>query len=355
MQFSISLACETVALCTFDVSMCQVMDDAAQQHITAIPFVIYRNHLSPHSPKQADIHTATTHQEGNLTLRMVFGLKVFGGSRPVPADASSDDVSAEYVPLGVIPEQLLDNHPELALKEYNLVQPGVCSNVVAAPHNACRLEMADMWSDILPSLQSQVIVTDQKLSDLRRWWSGFARFALTTSIVDDMIVNIAIGDIFEAFDKDATRLKEAVLKIADKNTVTLEFMLRLMNDAVEEFESMEKVVIAWERLSRTLCDIYKLVEETLDEINCWRRGEIVHHKDLERKVASVYTNKKRWGGDESKRGEMVIILTRWMGSEEMMRAWVKRNLGKKEVKCVDKWMSDYQSGRLLLLDSFSAA
>ena len=286
---------------------------------------------------------------------MVFGLKVLGGSRAVPLDAASYDVSTEYVPLSLIPQRVLDNHPELSFKEYNLALPGVCSNVIAAPHNACRLEMADMWNGILPSLQSQDTMTEETLSDLRRWWSGFVRFALTTSIVDEMIVNIAIGDIFEDFDKDATRLKEAVLKITDKNAVTLEYVLRMMDDAVEEFESVEKIEIAWEKLSKTLCGIYKLVEETLDGIDAWRRGEIMHHRDLERKVANKYTSKKRWGGDEAKRGELVVVLTRWMGSEETMRTWMKKNLGKKELKCVEKWMDDYQSGRLHLLNSFERA
>ncbi len=283
---------------------------------------------------------------------MVFGLRKFGGSRAASTDTSSEDVESEYVPLSVIPEFLLDNHPELALKEYNMALPGVCSNVVAAPHNACRLEIADMWGEILPSLQTKETLTDAEVEELRTWWSGFARFALTTSIVDELVVDIAIGDIYEDFDKDATRLKEAVLRFKDKNAVTLEYVFRVMNSAVEEFEGMEKLVMAWESLSRTLCDVYKLVEETLDGIDAWRRGEVAHHKDLERKVASVYTSRKRWGGNNAKRGEMIVILTRWMGSEDVMRTWMKRNLRRREMKSVDVWMDDYQAGRLRVLDSF---
>ncbi len=126
---------------------------------------------------------------------MAFGLKVFGSSRPDSADTSSDNVATEYVPLTVIPNFLLEDHPELALKEHNLALPGVCSNVIAAPHNACRLEIADMWGEILPLLQTKVMLTGEELQELLSWWSGFARFALTTSIVDDMVVDIAIGDI----------------------------------------------------------------------------------------------------------------------------------------------------------------
>ena len=145
-----------------------------------------------------------------------------------------------------------------------------------------------------------------------------------------------------------------MLKIKDKNAITLEHVFKVMNGAVEEFDGVE-VTIAWACLSRTLRDIYKLVEETLDGIDAWRRGDIVQHKDFEREVASVYASKKRWGGNVSKCGEMIVILTRWIGREEMMRIWMKRNLGKREMKSVDTWMDDYQAGRLRVLPSFTKA
>ncbi len=116
-----------------------------------------------------------------------------------------------------------------------------------------------------------------------------------------MVVHIAIGDLFEYVDKNSTKLNGAAQKIKGENAVILEHLFRVMNGAVKEFEDIEKLVIALESLSRRLCDIYKQVESTLDGIDKRRRGDIVRHKDLERKVASVYTRKKRWGGEMIRR------------------------------------------------------
>lgn len=269
-------------------------------------------------------------------------------------------IEAHVVPLNAIPDFVLNEHPELKLANYDLARGNMCSNAIAMPHNACRLEMSDMWSDILPSLQSRPVesLTREDASDLAAWWGGFARFSLTTSLVDDLIMKRAYKDIIEDFDKDAQLIRRNRAKFAEKNSVTLEIVERAMGKAVESFserptaDNLEQLIRAWQQLSITLCDIYNLVEETLNNIDRWRRDDVATHRDLEKKLAAVYTNKKRWGACDTKRGELVIVLTRWVGSEHVMRNWMTRNLGKKEARCIDRWMDEYRGNRLQLIDSF---
>ena len=264
------------------------------------------------------------------------------------------------VPLTAVPDFILSEHPELKLVEYDLARPNLCSNAIAMSHNACRVEMSDMWSDILPSLQSRPIeaLTREDAHDLTAWWGGFARFSLTSSLVDDLVMARAYKDIIEDFDKDAQLIKRANRKFEEKNTVTLEIVCRAMGKAVELFcehmtaDHLSQLITCWQNLTTTLCDIYALVEKTLQDVDKWRREELATHKDLEKKIAHIYTNRKRWGNDDSKRGEMIVVLTRWVGSEHIMREWMQRNLGKRELRCVDRWMEAYRVNRLQLIDSF---
>lgn len=264
------------------------------------------------------------------------------------------------VPLTAIPDFVINEHPELKLTPYNFDRSTHCSNAIAMPHNAARLEMADMWSDILPSLRSRPIeaLTRDDGSDLTQWWGGFARFVLTTSLVDDHIVTCAYKDILEDFDKAALEIRRSRRKFEEKNAVTLEIVCRAMGRAVELFvehmsaSALDDLVLAWQQLSSVLTDIYALSEKILIDVDRWRREDPAEHKDLEKQIAKVYTNKKRWGADDTKRGEMIVVLTRWVGSEHLMREWMDRNLTKKELRSIDRWMDDYRANRLQLIDSF---
>ncbi len=265
------------------------------------------------------------------------------------------------IPLTAIPDFVLSEHPQLKLAEYSLARRNMCSNAIAMPHNACRLEMSDMWSYILPSLTSRPIetLTRDDAHDLQAWWGGFIRFSLTTSLVDDLLMARAYKDIVADFDKDAQLIKLANRKFEEKNTVTLEIVSRAMGKAVELFcehmtsKHLTQVIAAWRNLSMTLCDIYTLVEKTLNDVDKWRRNEAKAHKDLEKKIVRVYTNRRRWGSDDSKRGEMVVLLTRWVDNEHVMREWMQRNLSKRELRCIDRWMDEYRASRLHLIESFN--
>lgn len=301
-------------------------------------------------------------RSSNATIIPSVSVMMNQSSAGLNAQETSNEASRDtaHVPLTAIPDFILNDHPELKLAEYDLTRTHMCSNAIAMPHNACRLEMSDMWTDILPSLQSRPIdaLTREDAHDLQAWWGGFARFSLTSSLVDDYVMGRAFKDIIEDFDKDAQLIKRANRKFEEKNTVTLEIVCRAMGKAVELFcehmtaDHLEQLIVAWQNLSMTLSDIYTLVEKTLHDIDRWRRDEIAKHKDLEKKIAHVYTNKKRWGNDDSKRGEMVVVLTRWVGSEHLMREWMQRNLTKRELRCIDRWMDEYRGNRLQIIDSF---
>ncbi len=286
---------------------------------------------------------------------MVFGINIFGNSSPVSsADAAPTEAS---VPLDAIPDGVLELHPELKLTPYDPARANTCTHAAAFVHNAARLEMADMWADIIPSLSSRSPLIDDA-TDLAKWWGGFARFILTTSMVDDLIMDKAYGDILEDFDKDATRIKSAMNRFREKNVVTLEIVCRAMGNAVELFvkqrdaETLARLTAAWRQLTLTLHDIYSLVEKTTRDIDTWRHHDIAIHKDLPKRLATVYTNKKRWGADDTKRGEMIVILTRWMGTEPLMRQWMNQYLSKRELAKADRWMDQYRANRLALVDAF---
>lgn len=316
---------------------------------------------------------------------MVFG-RLFGSSSsgaasrqnepepPAPDRASTEEIetqthaaaetvevstSATKPPLSAVPDFVLSDHPELKLEPYDLKRSNYCQNVIAMPHNAVKLEIADMYADILPSLQStaEVELTREDADDLSAWWSGFARFALTTSLVDDFVVEKAYKDVYLGFDKDTQGIETLYQKFKEKNEVYLEMAFRKMGKAVDEFgqapslDAFNTVIKFWQILAGTLTDIYSLVEDLIDLIDRWCR-EPMEYKDLEKSVAKIYTNKKRWGDSDTKRGEMIIVLTRWVGSEQFMREWMNKNLTKKEVKACDRWMDDYRANRLTLIDKF---
>lgn len=278
--------------------------------------------------------------------------------------AALEDLSRPLkVPLTAIPSFMVDDRPELKLSEYDMARGQYARNVLALAHNAVRLEMADMWGDILPSLQSRcedaasTSLTQADADDIREWWSGFARFALTASLVEDMVNKKAFEDIHVGFDKDTKAMDKLYRKVCEKNNVYLELAVRKMDRAVGEFEKdysakgFRQLVNAWQALASMLAEIYSESEELIETIDRWIRNPF-EYKDLEKQAAKIFTSKKRWGEDDNKRGEMIVILCRWVGTEELMREWMYRNLTKKELRCIDKWMDDYRDKRLAIIDRF---
>lgn len=267
------------------------------------------------------------------------------------------------VPLTAIPSFMVEERPELKFSEYDMSRSNYASNVLALIHNAVRLEMADMWGDILPSLQSRCedgsnnTLIKADADDVRNWWSGFARFALTASLVDDMVVKKAFDDVYVGYDKETKTIEKLLQKFQEKNNVYLELAVRKMALSVDHFESNISVkgftdlVKAWQMLATMLADIYAESEQLIAAIDRWVRNPF-EYKDLEKQAAKIFTSKKRWGDDEAKRGEMIVILCRWVGTEDLMREWMFRNLTKKELKGIDKWMDDYRDKRLAIIDRF---
>lgn len=259
-----------------------------------------------------------------------------------------------------IPSPVVRRFPKLKLSEYDLKKVDVCSNIIAMPHNAVRLEISEMWSDILSSLRSREddSFTEQDGPDLQEWWSGFARFALTTSMVDEMVVEAASGDVILDFDKDAREIARLMRRFKDMNRVSPELACRAMGESVEKFMSkpcvknVKRVVDSWRYVSTTLTGIYEMVEDMLGRITIWRRGDEAVHKGLEERVAGVYLDRGRWGNDDAKCGEMIIVLTRWMGDEDKMRCWLERTLKGSNKRSIERWLNAYCDTRLKLVGNF---
>lgn len=288
----------------------------------------------------------------------------YGSGDNINNNSTGDDLTRPLkVPLTAMPLYLVDEQPQLKLSEYDMSRGQFARNVLALTHNAVRLEMADMWGDILPSLQfrceqgaGQTLARDD-YDDLRDWWSGFARFALTASLVEDMVVRKAFGDIYVGFDRELKAMEKIYHKVLEKNNVYLELAVRKMAKAVDEFEKGEAAASftqlgkSWQALASVLADIYASSEQLVESVDRWVRNPF-EYKDLERQATKIFTSKKRWGEDDAKRGEMVIILCRWVGTEDLMREWMHRNLTKRELRSIDKWMDDYRDRRLAIVDRF---
>ncbi|CAN8066837.1 unnamed protein product [Agarophyton chilense] len=302
-------------------------------------------HHAPHG-HTADGHAADEHALGP------------SDSTPVAIEDLSRPLR---VPLTSISAVLVEERPELKLTEYDMSRGQYASNVLALTHNAVRVEMADMWGDIMPSLEKRsqpnapLPLTQQDADDLRKWWAGFARFALTASLVDDMVTKKAFADVYVGFDKETKLIDALFHKVQEKNNVYLEMAFKKMANAVENFEldisenGCAQLAKAWQMLATMIGDVFTESERLIDCIDRWIRNPF-EYKDLEKQAAKIFTNKKRWGDDETKRGEMVIMLCRWLSEEELMREWMFRNLTKKELKCIDKWMNTYRDGRLVIID-----
>jgi len=213
-----------------------------------------------------------------------------------------------------MPTAVVEKHPELALAEYIPARTGVCSNVVAMAHNACRLEMADMICDILPTLKES---PDSKADEFAQWWSGFARFAMTGSMVDELILNTSMKDIIEDFDKDAMNIKKDVDRF---HKCSYERVFRAADKAVQDLkkepnsmDALEQVEVTWTILFKSVVKGFMFVEDILQRIDKWRRDELVEHKGLEKKIADIYIDKKKWRGDEAKRDiYLICVLCIWM-------------------------------------------
>jgi hypothetical protein len=334
---------------------------------------------------------------------MVFGLNLFGGgSRRSSASSSAASSSAASSPatsavapgppgapggaltsadslppaaavcppLTAVPPAVVARVPGLALSVYNLTQPERCANVLALAHNATRLEMADMEADVMPAVVGMGgRLGEEEVLDLKAWWAGFARFVCTTSLVTDLVVERAFGDVFVGFRKETRGVAKLHAKVHERNNVTLELAVKRMARAVEALDdavggrgvargdvdgAVQAMQAAWGVLLGMLVDIYGMAEDLVAQIDRFG-SEPLEYKGLEMEAARVYTKKKRWGErDEAKRGELIVVLTRWMGDEAFMRNWMASYLGKQDLKRANGWMNEYRALRLVIVDRFHA-
>jgi hypothetical protein len=147
-------------------------------------------------------------------------------------------------------------------------------------------------------------------------------------------------------------------KVQEKNNVYLELAVKKMAHAVEDLAAdlQENAVIAvakaWNVLYNMLTDIYTMSEDLVTQIDRFGTDPL-EYKDLEKAAARIYAQRKRWSDhDEDKRGEMVVILTRWMADEAFMRNWMSRYLPRTDHARANKWMDEYRANRLVLVDRF---
>jgi len=249
-----------------------------------------------------------------------------------------------------IPSPVTRKHRGLALTPYEPERGDECLDAVAMPHNACRLEMFEMWCDVLPSLisrKSEDLTTEDAL-DLENWWQGFVRFALTTSLVDEFVINLAYKDILADFDAEARNIAKSIKKFETVKIGGLEGLCKKIAGNIKEFKAaptdpqkLLDIQNTWKLLADSLCETYGLVETILCDINEWRGGDIAKHPDLEKQILAFYADRKRWRDSEDKCAEMMIILTRWLNNEAMMRRWLQKNLVTWDKESIDKWLDYY--------------
>lgn len=240
--------------------------------------------------------------------------------------------------------------------------------MLSLAHNAARLEMADMCADILPVVSARGgQLGEEEIVEVKAWWAGFARFLVTTSLVTDMVTKKAFNDVYVGFRKETRGVARLYARLQERNNVTLEMAVKKMADAVSLLDQsvgghgvprgdvagcVQGLEVAWGLLYGIVNDIYLMAEDLVAQID--RFGtEAVDYKGLEAAVAKIYTQKKRWGDkDEAKRGELVVVLTRWMADEAFMRNWMATYLSKQDLKKANGWMNDYRAGRLVIVDRF---
>lgn len=225
-----------------------------------------------------------------------------------------------------------------------------------------------MCADILPVISSRgEQLAEAEIIEVKSWWAGFARFLVTTSLVTDMVTKKAFNDVYVGFRKETRGVAKLYAKLQERNNVTLEMAVKKMADAMNKLDNsvgghgvprgdvggaVERLVEAWGVLYGIVTDIYLMAEDLVAQID--RFGtDPVEYKGLEMSVAKIYTQKKRWGErDEAKRGELVVVLTRWMADEAFMRNWMATYLSKQDLKKANGWMNDYRAGRLSIVDRF---
>ena len=193
-----------------------------------------------------------------------------------------------------------------------------------------------------------------------------------------MVIQKAFGDVYVGFRKETRSVQKLFERTQEKNNVYLEMAVRKMGRAVEALVSaycadgmpgkspaagadknnaarkkaMEAVSGAWGVLYAMLTDIYSMAEDMVAQIDRFG-ADPLEYKDLEKSVARIYTQKKRWTErDEAKRGELIVILTRWMTDEAFMRNWMATYLAKHDLRRANAWMDEYRSTRLALVDKF---
>lgn len=268
---------------------------------------------------------------------------------------TTDEPEAEAVPLDTVPSTLAAEH-DIQLAPYYMPL-STCTNVAALVHNAVRAEIADMYCEVLPALDSLESVDGISFKALSSWWRGFARLALTTSLADDHLVSVALNDIVPDYDADSLAICKSAAIVRERNTALLEPAVRGMARSLESLraapsEQKHQVQLgdAWQKLATTLTTTYRLVEQLCADVDDWRRADIAVHPRLEREVADLYCRRSAWGTQA--RVEMAVLLTRWFGNEPLMREWYARNLRKVDKGNVDKWLEAYHTGRLQLVEHF---
>lgn len=269
---------------------------------------------------------------------------------------NENDSENIHVPLDSVPEEVVEQYPQLELSPYFLTdgKRQTCTNVAALLHNACRVEMMDMYYTLLPALRvPSSTITNTDAQKLCSWWRGFARFILTTSVADEHLLNTALGDIVPDYDPDAVAIGRAARRTRARNTINLECAVRTMGKGVEQTRATlqtDSLETAWDALVQTLCAVYDDVHNVLRLVDEWRRNDHAIHPNLERTVAALYATKAAWGPQH--RAESVVILTRWMASEPLMKVWMQKNLTKYQFSSADQWLHDFRVSRLDLVQHF---
>eukprot|EP00172_Hildenbrandia_rubra_P000146 Plantae.Rhodophyta-Hildenbrandia_rubra.ctg10651.p2 GENE.Plantae.Rhodophyta-Hildenbrandia_rubra.ctg10651~~Plantae.Rhodophyta-Hildenbrandia_rubra.ctg10651.p2 ORF type:complete len:354 (+),score=94.10 Plantae.Rhodophyta-Hildenbrandia_rubra.ctg10651:130-1191(+) len=302
------------------------------------------------------------------------GAEALSAKDVVPVEVTREKLSTRVPLLSKgMPETLVEARPGLRLTEYDLERGMFCANVLSLCHNAVRREVVDWEVDVIAGMERiveresgennpcgmEVVSVAGKLG---MWWAGFARLILCVSLVEDMVVKKAFEDVYVGFGKETREMEKNFRKCVEKNNVYLETAIRRVDRAMKTLEDVQEdddiremvqeCKRTWNAFITMLLDLYTSSEDLIKSIDKFVR-EPIEYEELEQGSARIFITKKKWGEDsEKKRGELLVMLTRWMGDEMFMRRWASANLSKKEAKKFEIWMNDYRAGRLALVDSF---
>lgn len=292
---------------------------------------------------------------------MVFGLPFFSSEKQQQQEDAATSPDIGDVISECIPEPALKLYPGLALAPYNPGQPHRCANMVALVHNACRLEIAEMTCDVLPALVSRVGkgLNMQDAAALDQWWTGFARFMLTSSMVDRMIVDLAFKNITRnSTDELARDIRTLRARFNEKNNSALEERSKSMGLAVTKFvqavdeSTLQAVKKCWEQLAALLVAIYTLVEGLTKKIEKWSE-KVIPHQDLHKQITKMYKDRSQSSiNASSSYAEMMVMLNRWIENEEIMKHNLVKMVPKNDRSFIDDWLDAFKKNRFHLVMSF---